>query len=138
MGFNLNKKKSMVSDINVTPFVDVVLVLLVIFMITAPFLLNGIQLELPRTKEVNRMNLTATQVILSYTRTDEIFIGQDKYLKNEILEVIRNQFREKKTNILFFRADYGIRYGNVAKLISHLKRGGVSNIALVTETEDDK
>lgn len=138
MGFNSNNKKGLLADINVTPLVDVMLVLLVIFMITAPLMLNGIRLDLPKTKEVNRMSLHSSQVVLSYTRTDELFVGNEKYLHEEIVEVIKKEFSLKNTNILFLRADYGIRYGNVAKLISFLKQAGIGNIALITEVEEGK
>jgi biopolymer transport protein TolR len=135
MGFNLGNKKGAISDINVTPFVDVILVLLVIFMITAPLMLNGIQLDLPRTQEVNRLNLSAQQVILSFTRTEEFFLGNDKILENELLEEIGKRFELNKTEVLFLRADYNLSYGKVARLMSFLKRGGISQIAMVTELE---
>lgn len=138
MGFNLGNKKGPMSEINVTPFVDVMLVLLVIFMITAPMLLNGIQLDLPKTAEVNRLNLSSQQVILSFTRTEEFFLGQDKILRNELLEEIGARFKENKTETLFLRADYGLNYGQVAKLMSFLKRGGITQIAMVTELEESK
>ncbi len=136
MGMDSNNKKRLVSDINVTPFVDVVLVLLVIFMISAPLMLNGIKLDLPKTREVNKMNITASQVILSFTNTNEIFIGKEKFLQDEIIPRIMTEFKDKKTNVLYVRADYGLKYGSVAKLISFLKRGGITNLALVTEIEN--
>lgn len=138
MGVQGNKKKGPMSEINVTPFVDVMLVLLVIFMITAPLMLNGIKLKLPKTKEVNRINLTTSQVILSMTRTGDLYIGRKKYLKKEIVDEIEELFRKNNTDVLYLRADYGIRYGEVAKIMSFLKRRGLVNIALVTETEDKK
>ncbi len=67
MGFELNKKKGYIADINVTPFVDVVLVLLVIFMISAPLMFSGIKLKLPKTQKVNNIKLNDKQVILSLT-----------------------------------------------------------------------
>ena len=123
------------SEINVTPFVDVMLVLLVIFMITAPLMLNGIDLKLPKTKEVNQINLTTSQVILSLNRAGELFIGDQKVLKDELVPEIQSLFKKNNTEVLFLRVDYGIRYGAVAKLMSMLKANGVINIALVTETE---
>ncbi len=85
MGMQMgNGKKGPVADINVTPLVDVMLVLLVIFMVTAPMLFSGI---------------------------------------------------ERNTDVVYLRADYGLKYEKVAKIIASLKRGGVSNIALVTELE---
>lgn len=139
MGFNVgNNKKGPISEINITPFVDVMLVLLVIFMITAPLLLNGIKLELPKTAEVNRINLSSQQVILSFTRTEEFFVGQDKVLRAELLSEIGARFKETKTETLFLRADYGLTYGQVANLMSYLKRGGITQIAMVTEMEGSK
>ena len=130
-----NSKKSM-SEINVTPFVDVMLVLLVIFMITAPLMLNGIKLELPKTAEVNRVNLNSSQVVLSFTKTGEFFVGENKILKEEVIAEIKSLFQKNETNVLFLRADFGIEYGKVARLMSFLKGQGISNIALVTEVED--
>ncbi len=135
MGFSTGKGKGPVSEINVTPLVDVMLVLLVIFMITAPLMLNGIKLELPKTKEVNPINLNTTQVVLSYTRSGEYFIGKDKMILEELVPEITALFKKNSTQTLFLRADYGLTYGKVAKLMSFLKRGGVTNIALVTEME---
>jgi biopolymer transport protein TolR len=133
MGFSTKKEKSSISEINVTPLVDVMLVLLVIFMITTPLMLNGIKLELPKTREVNPVNLNTTQVILSFTKTEEYFLGKDKFLHQEIINEIKKKFTENKSKVLFLRADYGIQYGKVANLMSFLKINGITSIALVTE-----
>ena len=135
MAFNVGKNKKTISEINVTPLVDVMLVLLVIFMITAPLMLNGIKLDLPKTKEVNPLNLNTTQVVLSFTLEEELFLGKEKILNEEVIGEIKAQFEKNKSQILFLRADFGISYGKVAKLMSFLKRGGISQIALVTELE---
>lgn len=136
MAFQSSNKKGPVADINVTPLVDVMLVLLVIFMITAPLMLNGIKLDLPKTKESNPVNLSSKQVILSYTRAGEFFIGKDKVLEQEIVSMVQKGFETTKSQTLFLRADFGLKYGEVAKLMSYLKRGGISQIALVTEIEE--
>lgn len=130
------KKKGTISDINVTPLVDVMLVLLIIFMVTAPLMLNGIKLDLPKTKEVNPINLNATQVILSFSKSEEFYLGKDKLLATEILPEIKKQFSANKTETLFLRADFNLPYGKVARLMSFLKRGGIHQISLVTVTED--
>jgi biopolymer transport protein TolR len=135
VAFNTGKSKGPVSEINVTPLVDVMLVLLVIFMITAPLMLNGIKLELPKTKEVNPINLNTSQVVLSFTRSGEYFIGKDKMILEELVPEVNALFKKNKTETLFLRADYGLTYGKVAKLMSFLKRRGITNIALVTEME---
>jgi biopolymer transport protein ExbD len=136
MAFNTGKKKGAISDINVTPLVDVMLVLLIIFMVTAPLMLNGIKLDLPKTKEVNPINLNATQVILSFSKSEDYFLGKDKILANEIIPEIQKEFKKNKTDTLFLRADFNLPYGKVAKLMSFLKRGGINKISLVTVTEE--
>ena len=138
MAFNIGRKKGSISEINVTPLVDVMLVLLVIFMVTAPMMLNGIKLDLPKTKEVNPINLNATQVILSLSKSEDYYIGKDKMLIGELIPEIQKQFKLNKTDTVFLRADFALAYGKVAKLMSFLKRGGINKIALVTVTEDKK
>lgn len=135
MGFQMNKKGP-ISEINVTPLVDVMLVLLIIFMITAPLMLNGIKLELPKTKEVNKINLTNQQVILSFTKENELFLGDQKVLLLEVVELIQNLFKDNQTQVLYLRADYSLTYGRVAQLMSYLKSSGITQIALVTEVEE--
>jgi biopolymer transport protein ExbD len=136
MSFKLNKRKGPISEINVTPLVDVMLVLLVIFMISAPLMFSGIKLTLPKTKKVNQLRLTKKQVILSISPTGEFYLGDNKFLKSELIKVINDKFSQFDTKVLYLRADYGLEYGNIAKVISQLKRGGISNIALVTEIDN--
>ncbi|MBT6325762.1 MAG: biopolymer transporter ExbD [Bdellovibrionales bacterium] len=136
MGFSLNKNKGPISEINVTPFVDVMLVLLIIFMIAAPLMLNGIKLTLPKTKENNTINLTTDQVVLSFTKAGDYYIGKQKVLHSEIIPEVKRLFSKNKTEVLFLRADYSLRYGKVAQLMSFLKQAGIITIALVTETEE--
>ena len=138
MGFNLGKKKGLISEINVTPLVDVMLVLLIIFMISAPLMFSGIKLQLPKTKKVNAINLSDEQVIVSMTPSGEFFIGQQKYLYEELISNVQKQLKQTSSQTLFFRADFQIRYGKVAKLMSEFKRAGITNIALVTENEKKK
>jgi len=126
-------KKGVMSDINVTPLVDVMLVLLVIFMITAPLMLNGIKLELPKTREVNPVSLTTKQVVLSLTLSGELFLGSDKVLKKELLPLIKERFKDAGSDVLYLRADFATKYGSVARLMSYLKASGIKKIALVTE-----
>jgi|TARA_Y100000741_G_C17863722_1_gene400008 biopolymer transport protein ExbD len=133
LAFKLDNKKGPISDINVTPLVDVMLVLLVIFMISAPLMFSGIKLDLPKTKKVNNIKLTQKQVILSISKAGEFFVGDERFLKEELPEVILGGFKQYKTDVLYLRADYSLDYGVVAKLISQLKKEGIAKIALVTE-----
>ncbi len=139
MGMQLgNGKKGPVADINVTPLVDVMLVLLVIFMITAPMLFSGINLKLPKTQKVNSLGLRPELVILSITESEQYFLGKKDLNYRDLIPEILKLFKEKNTDTLYLRADYSLKYEKVAKLIAGLKKAGVSNIALVTETENSK
>jgi len=135
MGMNLGGKKGPVSDINVTPLVDVMLVLLVIFMVTAPMMFSGIDMKLPKTQKVNNLGLKAELVILSVTAAEDYYLGKVKIAQKDVVSSIMKQFKKDKTDIVYLRADYSLKYERVAKLIANLKRAGVSNIALVTEVE---
>ena len=128
-------KKGPVSDINVTPLVDVMLVLLVIFMVTAPMMFSGIEMKLPKTQKVNNLGLKPELVILSITGTEQYYLGKTLLSAKEIIPSILKQFKTNKTDVVYLRADYSLKYEKVAKLIANLKKAGVSNIALVTEVE---
>jgi biopolymer transport protein ExbD len=131
-------KKGPVSDINVTPLVDVMLVLLVIFMVTAPMLFSGINLKLPKTQKVNTVGLREELVILSITENEQFFLGKNAVSQKDLVPSILKQFNANKTDVVYLRADYSLRYEKVARLIAALKKAGVSNIALVTEVEKGK
>lgn len=139
MGMQMGSgKKGPVSDINVTPLVDVMLVLLVIFMVTAPMLFSGINLKLPKTQKVNNLGLRPELVILSVTESEQYYLGKNLVSQKDIIGAVQKLFKSQGTDVLYLRADYNLKYEKVAKLIANLKKSGVSNIALVTETEKAK
>ncbi len=139
MGMQMGSpKKGPVSDINVTPLVDVMLVLLVIFMVTAPMLFSGINLKLPKTQKVNNVGLRPELVILSVTASEQLYIGKVAVTNKDLIPSIQKQFKTSNTDVLYLRADYDLRYEKVAKLMAVLKKAGISNIALVTEVEKGK
>ncbi len=132
---NVGKNKGPLAEINVTPFVDVMLVLLIIFMVTAPLMFNGIKLQLPKTQRVNQLQLDKDQAILSINPLGELYLGEDPITQEELISKIQQLFKEIKTDVLFIRADYELKYEVVAKIMSRLKQGGIGNLALVTEIE---
>lgn len=127
------RSRGPMAEINVTPLVDVMLVLLVIFMVTAPMMFSGINLQLPKTKKIDNVQLNAEQIILSLTAAQEYFIGKDKVLLQEVVPLISNRLKESPDQTVFIRADHSLAYGKVAALMAHLKKAGVLNLALVTE-----
>lgn len=139
MGMQMGgNKKGPVSDINVTPLVDVMLVLLVIFMVTAPMLFSGIDLKLPKTQKVNNLGLRPELVILNITSSEQYFLGKNPVTPKDLVPSILKALQKGKTDVIYLRADYTLKYEKVAKLIASLKKAGVSNIALVTEVEKTK
>ncbi len=135
MAFSTGNRKGPIGDINVTPLVDVMLVLLVIFMVTAPMMFSGIQLKLPKTGKVTSLNLRPELVILSVTLGDEFFLGKERVSRERLVETLLTRLKASNTDVVYLRADYELKYEKVAKLISALKAAGISNIALVTEIE---
>jgi biopolymer transport protein TolR len=133
-----NRGKGPISEINVTPMVDVMLVLLVIFMMSAPLMFNGVKLTLPKTQKVHTINLNSDQIILSVSTKGEFFLGKEKITFDKLDLKIKEKLATAKKRVLFLRADYDIKYGKIAQLIAYLKRSGIVDIALVTELEKKK
>ncbi len=134
MGFGHNlKKDEPIAEINVTPLVDVMLVLLIIFMVTAPLMLNGINLELPKTTESNSVTPQAKMVILSFSKEMKLFIGKEPVTFESLSNELTKKLKKNDQDVVFLRADKEIKYGSVAKLMSYLKSQGFSKISLITE-----
>jgi biopolymer transport protein TolR len=114
------------------------LVLLVIFMVTTPMLFSGIDLKLPKTQKINNMGLRPELVILSVTSGEQYYLGKNLVTSKDLIASVLKQFKTNKTDVVYLRADYSLKYEKVAKLIASLKKAGVSNIALVTEVEKSK
>lgn len=136
MAFNLGKKKGPISEINVTPLVDVMLVLLVIFMISAPLMYSGVQLQLPKTKKVSSLKLDNKQVILSINAKKELYLDKEAIEPQNVIKAVTDKMTAFNTDVLFVRGDYNLDYGTIARLIADLKKSGVSNISLVTEIDN--
>ena len=135
MAFGQKKNNEPIAEINVTPLVDVMLVLLIIFMVTAPLMLNGISLELPKTKENNNVSSNSKMVILTFSKDMQLFIGKRKIKFSSMNNELKNALLKNGQDTIFLRADKEIRYGSVARLMSYLKSNGFSKISLITELE---
>ena len=138
-----SKKRKYLTEINVIPYVDVMLVLLIIFMVTAPFMIQGIDIDLPEvnSQPIEKANLE--NVTISINSKGEYFIDLDS-LKDEIFKI--NELREEITKILknnssieiYIRADKNVIFAEVAKLMSLLQDLKPSAINFITEPIDDK
>jgi biopolymer transport protein TolR len=119
------------SEINVTPFVDVVLVLLIIFMITAPVLQSGIEVAVPKTKTVKE--ITEERVVISIDKTQRVFLGNDPVNINEIGAKLRQKVRDPEHQSIYLRADENVPFGAFATVMDAVKASGITNVSIVTE-----
>ena len=92
-------------------------------------------IDIEWSPEVNPLNLTTSQVVLSFTAAEDLYLGKSKILESEVISEIKGEFSKNKTSTLFLRADFSVKYGKVASLMSFLKRNGITQIALVTEID---
>lgn len=123
------------SEINVTPLVDVMLVLLIIFMVTAPMLQTGIDVELPETRNVKDVN-PQERIILSISREGLIYYGSDSVSYASIPERLKRDARSPKDSI-FLRADKDVKWNYIVSVIDQIRGAGFSEIRLVTKPYKD-
>jgi biopolymer transport protein TolR len=119
------------SEINVTPLVDVMLVLLVIFMVTAPMLQTGIDVELPETKNVKDVN-PEERIIISISREGDLFYGSDKIMLYDLAERLQKDARSPK-DAIFLRADKDVKWNSIVSVIDVIRGAGFDQIKLVTK-----
>ncbi len=119
------------SDINVTPLVDVMLVLLIIFMVTAPILQTGIDVQLPETKSVKDVN-PAERIVISISREGLIYFGSEAINYYSIADRLRKSAKGPKDSI-FLRADKDVKWNSIVSVIDAIRGAGFSEIRLVTK-----
>lgn len=125
------------SEINVTPFVDVMLVLLVIFMITAPKLEQGVNVALPEV-QAPELPVKAEELVLSITDKKEIYINKYPVEFQELAIKMRTILSQRESKEVYLRADKNVDYGFVVKVMAELRKAGAVNLGLVTEPEQIK
>jgi biopolymer transport protein TolR len=130
------RTRTSLSEINVTPLVDVVLVLLIIFMVTAPVLQSGIDVSVPKTKVVNE--ITAERLVISLDRKQRVFIGNDQININDIGAKVHEKLHDPTRMQVFLRADENVPFGAVATVMDALRQAGVNDISVVTEPTQNK
>jgi biopolymer transport protein TolR len=127
------RTETSLSEINVTPFVDVVLVLLIIFMLTAPVLQSGIEVSVPKTKSVKV--ITEERVTITITKDQEVYLGNDHVKLEELGGLLHKKIRDPQTEAIYVRADENVAFGVFATVMSTVKQAGITNISIVTEPE---
>jgi biopolymer transport protein TolR len=123
-------------EINVTPLVDVMLVLLIVFMVTAPLLTSGLHIDLPEVQASNTPVKDA-KLVLSITKEERILFGEDDVTK-DVEKVLLTNPRVQKEHELYIRADKEARYGVVARAVAAARSAGVTALNLLVEPEETK
>jgi len=140
MGMQTNNGggRSVLSEINVTPFVDVMLVLLVIFMVTTPILYQGVDVDPPKTDSQPIPSLDRERkIVVTLNSAGEIFIDKEQFslseLRVEIRTLMSEQGKELREEEVFLRADTNVPYGSVVEVMSEIRNAGVTKLGLITE-----
>jgi biopolymer transport protein TolR len=128
------RTQTSLSDINVTPLVDVVLVLLIIFMVTAPVLQSGIDVNVPHTRTVKE--ITEERLVISIDKQQRVFLENDPVNINEIAAKLRQRIRDPRHQSIFVRADEDVPFGAFATVMDAVKQSGISNVSIVTQPID--
>jgi biopolymer transport protein TolR len=125
------RTQTSLSDINITPLVDVVLVLLIIFMVTAPVLQSGIELNVPKTRTVKE--ITEERLVVSINKQQRVFLGNDPVNINEIGARLKQKIRDPQHQAIFVRADEDVPFGAFATVMDAVKSSGITNVSIVTQ-----
>ena len=133
MAFSADRKfGAALADINVTPLVDVVLVLLIIFMVTAPLMQRGIDVDLPRTATQTSEN--EERLIVSVDKNGQIFINEVQIPMEDLKDQLQRRIaRAKNKKAVFLRGDKSLQYQVIMQVMDEIKRSGVPTVGLVTE-----
>ena len=129
-----NNKRFM-SEINVTPLVDVMLVLLIIFMVAAPMMMQGVDVNLPKTTTKN-IKTTDEPLMLTVNKKNEIFLENHPVTLDRLELKIKKIFENRREKEVLLRADKDVPYGFVIDVIARVKNAGISKLGMVTEPLD--
>ena len=137
MAFSAGDNKGLMSEINVTPLVDVMLVLLIIFMVTAPMMLQGMDVNLPQVN-TTAMRTEGERVVITMDADGKIFLDEFEVPLEDLGLKVKRLMEVKETKMVYLRADKSIPYGLVAQIMGQVREAGVTNLGLVTEPESVK
>ncbi len=138
MGFNTGKSRGgLVSEINVTPMVDVMLVLLIIFMVTAPMMTQGLEVDLPETT-AKSLRQEEEPVIISLDKNGKIMLGKIEVSQAMFRQQLEKQYGKKTEQPIFLKADKNVAYGIVASLMADIKDAGFDKLGMITLAKEDR
>jgi len=124
------------TDINVTPLVDVMLVLLIIFMVTAPLMQSGVKIDLPKAS-AQQMEHAEEKLVLTITRDKKVSLGDTEIPFDQLEVKLATNARLQKDKELYLHADRSLSYGQVVEIMAIAKRAGVESLGLITEPDKE-
>lgn len=128
----------LMSEINVTPFVDVMLVLLIIFMVAAPMMTQGVDVALPEVDAQSVSHDEDVPFVVSVNKEGKIFINDFRVDSEKFGTKLQAIFKEKPTQKVFLRADKGVPYGTVMEVMSQIRGAGIEKLGLITDPLPEK
>lgn len=138
MGFSANSgDDNLMSEINVTPFVDVMLVLLIIFMVTAPMMAQGINVALPQAT-AEALPSDNNEIIVSLDKDGKLFINETQIAVELLQKNLKEIIAQKPDKKVYLKADKRVPYGDVVMVMAEVKAAGVDKLGMVTQPEEDK
>lgn len=132
MAFSSNGGKQPLGEINVTPLVDVMLVLLIIFMVSAPMMNTGVDVDLPAA-QAPQVELDEEKLLLTVTKEQQVYLGRDVVPYERLEETLLANERMQREKELYVQADETVPYGFVVKVIAIVKKAGITKLGLVTD-----
>ncbi|MCF8025540.1 MAG: protein TolR [Desulfobacteraceae bacterium] len=127
-----NKSDSLLADINVTPFVDVMLVLLIIFMVAAPMMVQGVNISLPETKSAGQLDTDREPLVITIDKDSKVRINDNEVGVDLLGEKLKKIFENRSSREVFLKADKNVPYGRVVVVMSEIKNSGVEKLGVVT------
>lgn len=122
---------STLAEINIIPLVDVVLVLLLIFMLTAPMMYRGIDVNLPRA--ASKPTAVEERMVLTVTKSHGLFLNERRVTATGLERALRDAFKGRADKTLYLKADAGLSYGSVVETMDRVRRAGIERLGMVTE-----
>lgn len=132
-----HKENSLMSDINIVPFCDVMLVLLVIFMVTAPMMVQGVDIALPESRQAENLATEEEQLTISIEKNSRILINDYEVGLDLLKEKLEKIFETRSNRNVFLKADKNIAYGDVVAVMAEIKAAGVERLGMVTIVTDE-
>ncbi|MFA7453212.1 MAG: protein TolR [Desulfobulbaceae bacterium] len=134
---NGGNRRGLMAEINVTPFVDVMLVLLIIFMVTAPMMTQGLEVELPQTTD-KALRQEEEPLVVTMSREGEISLGKVTVSPVQLSQQLGSMADEEKKRPIYLRADKNVAYGDVVQVMDVIKNAGFEKLGMITQPAEEK